>query len=44
MPGKVAKIGTFSDWVGLFEEWRQDDVLLLTAFLRHTLVTPLERG
>jgi benzoyl-CoA 2,3-dioxygenase component B len=24
MPGKVAKIGTFSDWVGLFNEWRQD--------------------
>jgi len=22
MPGKVHKIGTFSDWVGLFEEWR----------------------
>ena len=32
MPGKVAKIGSFSDWVGLFDEWRkeigvnQDDV------------------
>ena len=24
MPGKVAKIGTFSDWEGLFEEWRKD--------------------
>jgi benzoyl-CoA 2,3-dioxygenase component B len=24
MPGKVLKIGTFSDWVGLFEEWRKD--------------------
>jgi benzoyl-CoA 2,3-epoxidase subunit B len=24
MPGKVAKIGTFSDWVGLFDEWRQE--------------------
>jgi benzoyl-CoA 2,3-epoxidase subunit B len=24
MPGKVAKIGTFSDWVGLFEEWRKE--------------------
>jgi benzoyl-CoA 2,3-dioxygenase component B len=23
MPGKVAKIGTFSEWVGLFEEWRK---------------------
>jgi benzoyl-CoA 2,3-dioxygenase component B len=32
MPGKVAKIGSFSDWVGLFDDWRkeigvnQDDV------------------
>ncbi len=24
MPGKVAKIGTFSDWIGLFQEWRQE--------------------
>jgi benzoyl-CoA 2,3-dioxygenase component B len=24
MPGKVAKIGSFSDWVGLFHEWRQE--------------------
>jgi benzoyl-CoA 2,3-dioxygenase component B len=24
MPGKVHKIGTFSDWVGLFEEWREE--------------------
>jgi benzoyl-CoA 2,3-dioxygenase component B len=24
MPGKVAKIGTFSDWVGLFQEWRRE--------------------
>ncbi|HYL14195.1 MAG TPA: Phenylacetic acid catabolic protein [Terriglobales bacterium] len=24
MPGKVAKIGTFSDWVGLFDQWRKD--------------------
>src|SRR5512142_1531257 len=24
MPGKVAKIGTFTDWVGLFDEWRQE--------------------
>jgi benzoyl-CoA 2,3-epoxidase subunit B len=24
MPGKIAKIGTFSDWVGLFDEWRKD--------------------
>jgi benzoyl-CoA 2,3-dioxygenase component B len=24
MPGKVHKIGTFSDWVGLFEEWRKE--------------------
>ena len=24
MPGKVLKIGAFSDWVGLFDEWRKD--------------------
>src|SRR5260370_11907507 len=24
MPGRVAKIGTFSDWVGLFNDWRKD--------------------
>ena len=24
MPGKVLKIGTFSDWVGLFDEWRKE--------------------
>ena len=24
MPGKVARIGTFSDWVGLFDEWRRE--------------------
>src|SRR6201998_178669 len=24
MPGKRAKIGSFSDWVGLFHEWRQE--------------------
>jgi benzoyl-CoA 2,3-dioxygenase component B len=24
MPGKVLRIGTFSDWEGLFEEWRND--------------------
>jgi benzoyl-CoA 2,3-epoxidase subunit B len=24
MPGKVAKIGTFSDWIGLFDEWRKE--------------------
>src|SRR6201997_3749480 len=24
MPGKVHKIGTFSAWVGLFEEWRKE--------------------
>ncbi len=24
MPGKVMKIGTFSDWEGLFKEWRQE--------------------
>ncbi|HYL93481.1 MAG TPA: Phenylacetic acid catabolic protein [Alphaproteobacteria bacterium] len=24
MPGKIHKIGTFSDWVGLFKEWRAE--------------------
>src|SRR3954463_10063855 len=24
MPGKVAKIGTFSDWTGLFNDWRKE--------------------
>ncbi len=24
MPGKVARIGTFSDWVGLFDDWRRE--------------------
>ncbi|HEY6274372.1 MAG TPA: Phenylacetic acid catabolic protein [Terriglobales bacterium] len=24
MPGKVPKIGTFGDWVGLFHEWRRE--------------------
>ena len=24
MPGKVAKIGTFSDWIGLFNDWRKE--------------------
>src|SRR5881398_1808683 len=24
MPGKVAKIGTFSEWVGMFNDWRKE--------------------
>ncbi len=24
MPGKVMKIGSFSDWEGLFKEWREE--------------------
>ena len=24
MPGKVAKIGTFSEWMGLFNDWRKE--------------------
>ena len=24
MPGKVAKLGTFSDWVGMFNDWRKE--------------------
>ena len=24
MPGKVAKLGTFSDWIGMFNDWRKE--------------------
>jgi len=24
MPGKLARIGNFSDWVGMFDDWRKD--------------------
>ena len=47
MPGKVAKIGNFSDWVGLFNEWRkeigvnQDDV---SSFHFDTLYGAIETG
>ena len=47
MPGKVAKIGNFSDWVGLFNEWRKevgvdkDDV---EAFHFDTLYGAIETG
>ncbi len=45
MPGKVLKIGTFGDWVGLFDEWRkeiginQDEV---ASFKFDTLFGPIE--
>src|ERR1700693_883900 len=47
MPGRVAKIGNFSDWVGLFNEWRKevgvdkDDV---EAFHFDTLYGAIETG
>ena len=47
MPGKVAKIGSFSEWVGLFNEWRKevgvnkDDV---EAFHFDTLYGAIESG
>jgi len=47
MPGKVPKIGSFSDWVGLFNEWRKevgvnkDDV---EAFHFDTLYGAIETG
>jgi len=47
MPGKVFKIGTFSDWVGLFEEWRKDiDVNPeeIRNFKFETLYGPIETG
>jgi len=40
MPGKVAKIGTFSDWIGLFNDWRKDigvNTADIEAFLFDTL-------
>ncbi len=47
MPGKVAKIGSFSEWVGVFNEWRKevgvnkDDV---EAFHFDTLYGAIETG
>ena len=45
MPGKVAKIGTFSDWVGLFDEWRKEvgvDRDEITSFHFDTLYGAIE--
>jgi benzoyl-CoA 2,3-epoxidase subunit B len=47
MPGKVAKIGTFSDWVGLFEQWRKDigvNTEEMQAFKFETLYGQVEQG
>src|SRR5258706_9806156 len=47
MPGKVMKIGSFSDWVGLFDDWRkeigvnQEDV---SSFHFDTLYGAVETG
>jgi len=45
MPGKVHKIGTFSDWVGLFEEWRNEigvNPKEIQEFKFETLYGPIE--
>ena len=45
MPGKVAKIGTFSDWVGLFDDWRKDigvNATRLPSFKFDTLYGAIE--
>jgi len=45
MPGKVFKIGTFSDWKGLFEEWRKEigvDTDEIRAFHFDTLYGQIE--
>ncbi|HXY48196.1 MAG TPA: Phenylacetic acid catabolic protein [Terriglobales bacterium] len=45
MPGKVAKIGTFSEWVGLFDEWRKEvgvDRDEITSFHFDTLYGAIE--
>src|SRR5438105_56618 len=47
MPGKVAKIGTFSDWVGLFEEWRKEvgvNTDEIAGFQFDTLYGQIETG
>src|SRR3982074_2360268 len=47
MPGKVAKIGNFSDWVGLFNEWRKEvgvDKGVVGAFHLDTLYGAIETG
>ena len=45
MPGKVAKIGTLSDWVGLFDQWRKEigvDRDEITSFRFDTLYGAIE--
>ena len=47
MPGKVAKIGTFSEWVGLFNDWRKEigvDHDDIRAFKFETLFGAIETG
>src|SRR3982075_2616728 len=47
MPGKVAKIGSFSEWVGLFNEWRKEVVVDkddVEAFHFDTLYGAIETG
>jgi benzoyl-CoA 2,3-dioxygenase component B len=45
MPGKVAKIGTFSEWVGMFNDWRKEigvDRDEIAAFKFDTLFGAIE--
>jgi benzoyl-CoA 2,3-dioxygenase component B len=45
MPGKVMRIGTFGDWVGLFDEWRKEVGVnrdVIAAFKFDTLFGAIE--
>jgi benzoyl-CoA 2,3-epoxidase subunit B len=45
MPGKVMRIGTFSDWVGLFDNWRREIGVErdeISQFQFDTLYGPIE--
>ncbi len=45
MPGKVLQIGTFSDWIGLFDEWRKEigiDQKEIASFKFDTLFGAIE--
>lgn len=47
MPGKIARIGAFSEWVGLFEEWRKEigvDRDVIKGFHFDTLFGAIETG
>ena len=47
MPGKIFKIGTFADWVGLFEDWRKEigvNTAEIQQFKFDTLFGAIETG